>query len=86
MNDPLSKGTIFVALGSHANWSVAPEYIAAAFFAAFESLSEYRFIFSYNGKPRKVGKHIKLLTWSPQKEILNHPNTKMFISHSGLKR
>uniref|UniRef100_A0AC34GWX6 Glucuronosyltransferase n=1 Tax=Panagrolaimus sp. ES5 TaxID=591445 RepID=A0AC34GWX6_9BILA len=85
VNDPSSKGTIFVAFGSHAKWDIAPDYITTAFFEAFSNLTDYRFIFSYNGKIRNVPKHIMILEWSPQKEILNHPKTKIFISHSGLK-
>ncbi|KXN67771.1 glycosyltransferase family 1 protein [Conidiobolus coronatus NRRL 28638] len=32
------------------------------------------------------GKHpkIKILNWAPQKSILNHPNTKLFLSHGGV--
>uniref|UniRef100_A0A914PCU4 glucuronosyltransferase n=1 Tax=Panagrolaimus davidi TaxID=227884 RepID=A0A914PCU4_9BILA len=86
VNDPKSKGTIFVAFGSHAKWDIAPKYITNAFFEAFSYLTDYRFIFSFNGKIKSsVPKHILILEWSPQKEILNHPKTKIFISHSGLK-
>uniref|UniRef100_A0A914YB75 glucuronosyltransferase n=1 Tax=Panagrolaimus superbus TaxID=310955 RepID=A0A914YB75_9BILA len=67
VNDPNSKGTIFIAFGSHAKWDIAPEYITKAFFEAFSNLTDYRFIFrimvklesfqnifwSLNGPPKK---------------------------------
>ncbi|KAJ9081885.1 hypothetical protein DSO57_1010095 [Entomophthora muscae] len=29
--------------------------------------------------------HVKLLSWAPQTSILNHPSTRIFISHGGLE-
>uniref|UniRef100_A0AC34R626 UDP-glucuronosyltransferase n=1 Tax=Panagrolaimus sp. JU765 TaxID=591449 RepID=A0AC34R626_9BILA len=78
-------GTIVLAFGSNVKWSLAPKNILKAFFGAFEELKDYRIVFSYNGKPRQVPKHIKLSPWMQQKEILNHPKTKLLIGHSGLK-
>uniref|UniRef100_A0AC34R1B3 Glucuronosyltransferase n=1 Tax=Panagrolaimus sp. JU765 TaxID=591449 RepID=A0AC34R1B3_9BILA len=79
------SGTIVLAFGSNVKWSLAPKNILKAFFGAFEELKDYRIVFSYNGKPRQVPKHIKLSPWMQQKEILNHPKTKLLIGHSGLK-
>ena len=75
-----------LAFGSNVRWKIAPQHILDAYFGAFENLTDYRIIFSYNGDPRNVSNHIKLSSWAPQKEIMNHPTMKVFIGHSGLKR
>ncbi|KAE9548506.1 hypothetical protein FO519_008282 [Halicephalobus sp. NKZ332] len=85
LNDPKSKGTIILAFGSYVKWYLAPQHILDAYFGAFENLTDYRIVFSYDGEPREVPKHVKLSPWAPQKDILNHPKTKIFISHSGIK-
>ena len=30
--------------------------------------------------------HVKIVKWAPQYEILQHPSTKLMLSHCGLKR
>lgn len=32
-----------------------------------------------------MGKHVRVLDWAPQVDILSHNKTKVFISHGGLK-
>lgn len=86
MNDPKSNGTIYIAFGTNVLWEHAPEPVLDAFFGAVNELDEYKVIFSFNGKPRPVKKHVMLTKWAPQVEILTHPTMKVFISHGGLKR
>uniref|UniRef100_A0A914DYK8 glucuronosyltransferase n=1 Tax=Acrobeloides nanus TaxID=290746 RepID=A0A914DYK8_9BILA len=85
MNDPKSNGTIYIAFGTNVLWEHAPEPVLDAFFGAVNELDEYKVIFSFNGKPRPVKKHVMLTKWAPQVEILTHPTMKMFVSHGGLK-
>ncbi|TKR58685.1 hypothetical protein L596_030098 [Steinernema carpocapsae] len=87
VEDPASKGTIFIAFGTNVYWEFAPEHILDAFFDAVTELKDYRVVFSYNGlKPnRTIGSHVKLVSWSPQVEILSHKFTRLFITHGGLK-
>ncbi|KAI1730267.1 UDP-glucoronosyl and UDP-glucosyl transferase domain-containing protein [Ditylenchus destructor] len=61
--------------------------IKTAFFDAFDELHDYRVIFSYKGKipDRPIPPHLKLVKWAPQLDILAHPKTKVFLTHSGLK-
>lgn len=33
----------------------------------------------------KMSKHVRVLDWAPQVDILFHNKTKLFISHGGLK-
>ncbi|VDM54476.1 unnamed protein product [Angiostrongylus costaricensis] len=49
VEDPNSKGTIYVAFGSIVTWTVAPPEVIEIFFDVFNSLADYRIIFSYNG-------------------------------------
>jgi glucuronosyltransferase len=88
VEDPTSKGTIYIAFGTFIPWDYAPPHVATAFFDAFERLPDYRFIFSYRGKfpSRKLSSHIRLVSWAPQLDVLAHPKTKIFLTHCGLKR
>lgn len=49
---------------------------------------DYQILLSYNGQPEKIPKlpNLKLIKWAPQSAILQHPQTRLFISHGGLKR
>ncbi|TKR81589.1 hypothetical protein L596_015435 [Steinernema carpocapsae] len=86
VEDPTSKGTIYVAFGSFVRWEYAPDHVLNAFVDGFNELSDYRIIFSYNGnKELKLKHHVKVISWAPQQEILSHNKTKMFVSHGGLK-
>ncbi|VDO86233.1 unnamed protein product [Heligmosomoides polygyrus] len=77
VDDPPSKGTIYIAFGS---------IVVSAFFEVINSFNEYRFIFSYGGPEVSVVKpHVKILRWAPQNDILNHKKTVLFFTHGGLK-
>ncbi|KAI6190907.1 UDP-glucuronosyltransferase [Aphelenchoides bicaudatus] len=87
VEDSKSNGTIYLALGTYANWAYAPNHVLNAFANALKQFSSYRIIFSFNGDPNRMPKlpFIKIVKWAPQTAILNHPNTRVFVSHGGLK-
>ncbi|KAI1730268.1 UDP-glucoronosyl and UDP-glucosyl transferase domain-containing protein [Ditylenchus destructor] len=86
VEDPNSKGTIYMALGSLTTWTACPQNVFNAFVDAFNELTDYRIIFVYTGNMKpKVGTHLMILKWAPQSEILSHPKTKVFFTHVGLK-
>ncbi|KAI1708563.1 UDP-glucoronosyl and UDP-glucosyl transferase domain-containing protein [Ditylenchus destructor] len=86
LEDPKSKGTIYIAFGTVVDWEQAPKHIREIFLSAINEFTDYRIVFSYKGpKPDGLGKHIKITSWAPQLEILAHPKTKVFLTHSGLK-
>uniref|UniRef100_A0A7E4WDY5 UDP-glucuronosyltransferase n=1 Tax=Panagrellus redivivus TaxID=6233 RepID=A0A7E4WDY5_PANRE len=86
LNDPTSKGTIFVSLGSNTKWDHAPEYLKTAFWTALRNFTAYRIVFTYDADPpNDVPPHLKVSKWAPQRALLAHPTTKLFVSHSGLK-
>ncbi|ULT95808.1 hypothetical protein L5515_011581 [Caenorhabditis briggsae] len=83
--DPISKGTIYVAFGSYVNLEDGPEGTVEAFIEALNFFEDYRVIWSHKGNVTGVKCHVKLVNWAPQKEILAHENTVAFITHGGLK-
>ncbi|VDM67458.1 unnamed protein product, partial [Strongylus vulgaris] len=85
VSDPSSKGTIIVAFGTIVPWDAAPLDKLQAFVEALNNLSDYRIVWSYNGRYINVKSHIKLSKWIPQNELLLHKKTVLFISHGGLK-
>ncbi|CAI4223658.1 unnamed protein product [Auanema sp. JU1783] len=88
MEDPKSKGTIMIAFGSNVRWEYATPHVFEAFKEGINRLSDYRIVFSFNGKMeqvRGIGSHCKITRWAPQKEILSHNSTRVFLSHGGMK-
>ncbi|KAI6223524.1 UDP-glucuronosyltransferase [Aphelenchoides besseyi] len=86
VEDPKSKGTIYIAFGTAVQWEFAPERILNAFFTAIERLAvDYRVIFAYNGAERNVSENIRLIRWAPQFDILSHKRTRVYVTHGGLK-
>ena len=87
-------GTVYVAFGSVIRWDGAPVSKLNAFLDALERIAEidgYRVIFSFRG-PLPPGRkppspdRVRLVNWAPQLDVLSHPRTRVFLSHSGLKR
>ncbi len=80
-----SKGTIIVAFGNYVKWHLAPDDIRQKFLDGLRLLSDYRVIFQNPAEPYDMPEHVLQLGWLPQREILAHPSTKLFISHGGVK-
>ncbi|KAI6234209.1 UDP-glucuronosyltransferase [Aphelenchoides fujianensis] len=86
VEDPLSKGTIYIAFGTAVKWEFAPPHVLDAFFAAIDRLAaDYRVVFAYNGPARNVSCNVKLMQWAPQFDILAHERTRVYVTHGGLK-
>uniref|UniRef100_A0A914X9V8 UDP-glucuronosyltransferase n=1 Tax=Plectus sambesii TaxID=2011161 RepID=A0A914X9V8_9BILA len=85
LNDPSSKGTILVAFGTICQWEFAPKRIIDAFVTTLNNLADHRIIWAYKGPKLPLNSHVMVNSWIPQQEILEHPKTKLFISHGGLK-
>uniref|UniRef100_A0A0M3JZN4 glucuronosyltransferase n=1 Tax=Anisakis simplex TaxID=6269 RepID=A0A0M3JZN4_ANISI len=85
LNARASKGTILVAFGNHVDWRAAPNFVVEVFFETMTEFTDYRIVFAYNATVKNVPKHIKIVPFAPQKQILNHNRTKIFIGHAGLK-
>ncbi|KAF7636498.1 UDP-glucuronosyltransferase, partial [Meloidogyne graminicola] len=91
VENPKSKGTIYIAFGTAVAWARAPPQLIEAFFTAFSKLDDYRFIFAFKGSENflksreRPPQHIRIVEWAPQLNILAHPKTKVFLTHGGLK-
>lgn len=86
VSDPNSRGTILLAFGTLLDWKEAPTERREAFAKALNQLQDYRIIWACRNCPKmKTGEHIRISSWAPQQELLNHPRTKLFITHGGLK-
>lgn len=85
VEDPISKGTIYVAFGSYLNLEDGPEGTVESFIEALNYFEDYRVIWSHKGNVTGAKCHVKFVNWAPQKELLAHENTVAFITHGGLK-
>ena len=75
------RGVILVSFGSIA--SFLPNHITKKFVQVFSRM-EYTIIWRFDGDiPYTLGKNVHVRKWLPQNDILGHPKTKLFITHSG---
>ncbi|CAA94585.3 UDP-glucuronosyltransferase [Caenorhabditis elegans] len=85
VEDSMSKGTIYVAMGSYLNLEDGPKGTVEAFIEALNYFKDYRVIWSHKGNVTGAKCHVKSVNWAPQKELLAHEKTVAFITHGGLK-
>lgn len=88
MFDLKFAGTVYIAFGSYVKWIATPERVVHAFSVTMKRLHDYRFVLVYNGESTTLPKlpNVLYLQWTDQVAVLNHPKTKIFITHGGLKR
>jgi UDP:flavonoid glycosyltransferase YjiC (YdhE family) len=69
-------------------WISAAERVIDAFVGALKQLDDYRIVFVNNGPNNTLPQlsNVLYVQWIDQVAMLNHPKTKAFISHGGLKR
>ncbi|VDO30629.1 unnamed protein product [Haemonchus placei] len=71
--------------GTVINWGQIPKTQFEAVLETLSSLTDYRIVWSYNGKEMKMKPHIYALKWIPQVDVLFDNRTVLFFSHGGLK-
>ncbi|CAJ1049065.1 hypothetical protein INR49_020248%2C partial [Xyrichtys novacula] len=74
-------GVIIMSLGTMVK--DLPSDLANAIAAAFARLPQ-KVIWRHKGdKPATLGNNTLLVDWMPQKDLLGHPKTKLFVAHGG---
>lgn len=87
LDDPESNGTIVLAFGTILRLKFAPRKYLEIFVETLNQLTNYHIIWACTDCPSmKLDKHIRMLSWIPQTDLLHHPKSKLFITHGGLKR
>lgn len=83
--DGATEGAIFFSFGTNVKLKKQNQEIVKAIFKALGRIN-LKVIFKYDTDEviPELPKNIRTASWLPQKEILAHPNVKLFISHGGL--
>jgi len=79
-------GVILFSLGTVANTSMMPLKMKEVFADAFKNFPQYTIIWRLEGElPSQIEtqKHIKIVRWLPQRDLLYQANVKLFITHGG---
>ncbi|KAK5645027.1 hypothetical protein RI129_006327 [Pyrocoelia pectoralis] len=82
--DDARDGAIYFSMGSYLNSADIPNDKLNAILNVFRKLKQ-KVLWKFNGnKLTNLPPNVKLGTWFPQQDILDHPNVKLFITHGGL--
>ncbi|KAM4536631.1 UDP glucuronosyltransferase 5 family, polypeptide G1 [Odontesthes bonariensis] len=74
-------GVVFMSLGTVV--SALPPETTEAIAAAFAQLPQ-KVIWRFEGeRPSSLGNNTLLVNWLPQKDVLGHPKTRVFVAHGG---
>ncbi|XP_037294317.1 UDP-glycosyltransferase UGT5 isoform X2 [Manduca sexta] len=82
--DDAVHGVVYVNFGSNVRSSELPTEKKNAFLNVFRRLRQTVIWKWEDDTLQNIPKNLVLRDWLPQKEILSHPNVKVFISHGGL--
>nr|XP_040037943.1 UDP glucuronosyltransferase 5 family, polypeptide D1 isoform X1 [Gasterosteus aculeatus aculeatus] len=74
-------GVIIMTLGTLVN--ALPKDVADEIAAAFAKMPQ-KVIWKHKGeRPSTIGNNTLIVDWMPQKDLLGHPQTKVFVAHGG---
>lgn len=84
--DSAPKSLILFSLGTNMRSDRLREHRLKILIETFASLPQYTFLWKFESSnlPIELPKNVHIRKFLPQKEILAHPNTILFITHSGL--
>ena len=82
--DKHDQGVVYVSFGSAINPNQMSLERKQAFLDAFKKL-KYQVIWKWNeDKVADLPSNVVLTKWTPQQDLLAHPNLKVFVTHGGL--
>ncbi|XP_060879301.1 UDP-glucosyltransferase 2-like [Metopolophium dirhodum] len=81
--DDAPHGVIFLSFGSMILMSSLPETVQLAFYSALARVPQ-KVLWKYEGEMKDKPNNVMTRKWFPQRDILLHPNVKLFISHGGI--
>ncbi|XP_022164266.1 UDP-glucuronosyltransferase 2C1-like isoform X2 [Myzus persicae] len=76
-------GVVYFTFGSTVKMTSLPENTKKAFMDALAQIPQ-RVLWKYEDEIENLPKNVMIKKWLPQREILLHPNVKLFISHGGI--
>ncbi|XP_050427348.1 UDP-glucosyltransferase 2-like isoform X5 [Adelges cooleyi] len=77
------NGVIYFTFGSTIKMSSFPDHIKTAFKLALARLPQ-RILWKYESEMEDKPDNVMTRNWFPQRDILLHPNIKLFIGHGGI--
>ncbi|VVC32608.1 UDP-glucuronosyl/UDP-glucosyltransferase [Cinara cedri] len=81
--DNSPHGVIYFTFGSVIAMSTLPEHIQNTFKNVFRQIPQ-RVLWKYEGEMEDKPNNVMTGNWFPQRDVLSHPNVKLFISHGGI--
>ncbi|XP_001944591.2 UDP-glucuronosyltransferase 2B15 [Acyrthosiphon pisum] len=76
-------GVVYFTFGSIVKMTSLPEHIKKALIDGLAQIPQ-RVLWKYEDEIENLPKNVMVRKWLPQREILLHPNVKLFISHGGI--
>jgi glucuronosyltransferase len=84
--DGAEDGVVLITFGSTMDLSAMPSNYKTMFFNMMRKFDKIRFIWRWSASelPVDAPPNLKSSKWLPQREILEHPKTKAFLTHCGI--
>ncbi|XP_050679315.1 UDP-glycosyltransferase UGT5-like [Leptidea sinapis] len=81
--DKSTNGVIYFSLGTILQSTAIPDSVKRELLNGFSQLKE-TVIWKFETEISNLPNNVHVVSWAPQRSILAHPNTKLFITHGGL--
>ncbi|XP_016656348.1 UDP-glucuronosyltransferase 2B13 isoform X2 [Acyrthosiphon pisum] len=81
--DDAPHGVIYFTFGSVVSMASLPENVLRSLREALAQVPQ-KVLWKYEGEMEDKPKNVMTRKWFPQRDILMHPNLKLFISHGGI--
>ncbi|XP_051160808.1 uncharacterized protein LOC127281235 [Leptopilina boulardi] len=85
--DQSKNGVVYFSFGTAIRVETLPKKTIFAFYSSFAKIAPVRVLIKIKDKnllPPGLPDNVKILSWTPQIRVLEHNNTRVFITHCGL--